>query len=313
MEIDQLAQMNFNMDYVRSVYQMARNFDVIAKPEYWSEMDSYHILNVFSLYCAGHMLIDPDIPDETLLRELSVAVVGEEYADSFTEMLNIIQDARTGSSHDTFTWGNESYILKSSDYPAQDILARCEKCIPILQEMIDTGVECYSLPCPISLNEVLRMMMPHLQQIKSFAEFRIGLVELEAAYAGGTDAETLAARLAEIAEPIKSYNTVVGCWGQVEARAQHEMITDFCERVGIEIPQNAAFRANRKLHIYMQMVTFQMGKREPYCESTYQWNAAYGEETAELIDELVEEGLFIRNEEGNYYLADWENYIYHFN
>lgn len=313
MEIDQLAQMNFNLDYVRSIYQMARNFDVIMKPEYWSEMDSYHILNVFSLYCAGHMLINPDIPDEILLRELSVAAVGEEYADALTEMLDIIQEARTGSSNDTFIWNKESYILKSDDYPAEDILARCEEYIPILQEMIDVGLESYSLPLPISLNEVLRLMMPHLQQIKSFAEFRIGLAELEAAYAGGADAETLTARLAEIAEPIKSYNTVVGSWGQIEARAQHEMVIAFCERTGMEIPQNAAFRANRKLHIYMQMVTFQMGKKKPCYENSYQWGYAYGEETAELIDELVEEGLFIRKEDGNIYLADWENYIYHFN
>lgn len=313
MEIDQLAQMNFNMDYIRSVYQTARNYDAIAKPEYWSEMDSYHILNVFSLYCAGQMLIDPDIPNETLLRELSVAAVGEEYAQVFAEMLDIIQDARTGSSNATFTWSNKSYILKSVEYPAQDILSRCEACIPVLQEMIDAGLESYSLPLPISLNEVLRMMMPHLQQIKSFAEFRIGFAELEAAYAGGEDAETLAVRLAEIAEPIKSYNTVVGAWGQVEARAQHEMVIEFCEQTGIEVPQNATFRANRKLHIYMQLVTFQMGKKEPHCESTYQWNVAYGEETEELIDELVEEGLFIRKDDGSFYLADWENYIYHFN
>lgn len=312
-EIDQLAQMNFNMDYIRSVYQTARNYDVIVKPEYWSEMDSYHILNVFSLYCAGQMLIDPDIPDETLLRELSVAVVGEEYAQAFAEMLDIIQDARTGSTHATFAWGDENYILKSDDYPAQDILARCEAYIPVLQEMIDTGLESYSLPFPISLNEVLRMMMPHLQQIKSFAEFRIGLAQLETAYSERADGEMLAARLAEIADPIKSYNTVVGAWGQVEARAQYEMVTDFCRRTGMEIPQNAAFRENRKLHIYMQVVTFQLGSKSPHSEGTYQWNLAYGEETAELIDELVEEGLLVRNPDGSYYLADWENYIYHFN
>ncbi len=312
-EIDQLAQMNFNLDYIRSVYQMARNYDVIAKPSYWSEMDSYHILNVFSLYCAGRMLIDPDIPEEVLLRELSVAAVGEKYAEAFGEMLDLIQDARTGSTHATFTWADDNYILKSADYPARDILARCEAGIPILQEMIDTELESYSLPFPVSLNAVLRMMMPHMQQIKSFAEFRIGLEELERAYGEGTAPEALAARLAEIAEPVKSYNTVVGSWGQAEARAQHEMVVDFCRRTGMEIPCNAVFRENRKLHIYMQMVAFQMGKKTPHCESTYQWNYAYGDETGELIEELVEEGLLIRSQDGSFYLADWENYIYHFN
>lgn len=315
MEIDQLAQMHFNMDYIRSVYQTAREYDYIAKPSYWSEMDSYHVLNVFSLYCAGQMLINPDMEDDDLFHQISTAAVGEEYADMFAEMLDIIQDARTGSTFDTFFWSREDYILKSDEYPAESILARCNVCIPVLQEMIDNKLESNTLPLPISLNDVLRMMMPHMQQIKAYAEFRIALADLEEQYNSGESLEIITEQLQEIAEPIKSYNCVIGAWGQVEARAQHEMITEFCARVGIEeVPENATFRANRKQHIYMQLVSYQLGKQEPYhiSDPYYQLGYAYGEETYALIDELIEEGLFIREQDGSVYLADWENYIYNF-
>ena len=75
MEIDQLAQMNFNMEIIRSVYQTARKYDEIAKPAYWSEMDSYHLLNLFSLFCAGQLLIDPDTESEELYEQISTAAV----------------------------------------------------------------------------------------------------------------------------------------------------------------------------------------------------------------------------------------------
>lgn len=316
MEIDQLAQMNFNLEHIRSVYQTARNYDGVMKPDYWSEMDSYHVLNAFSLYCAGQLLIDPDVETEELMNRLSVAVVGEEYAEAFAEMLDIIQDARTGSSYETYFWSEEDYILKSADYPAEEILKRCEAVIPVLEEMIGKDLETNTFPLPVSLKDVLRLMQPHLEQIRSFAAFRIGLDGLEAAYEQGETAEQLSEKLAEIAAPVNSYNTVTGAWGQVEARAQQELIAEFCERTGAEAPQDASLRANRKLHIYAQMVTNQLGKQSPVLSYSpyYQYGVAYGyEETLELVDELVEEGLLIQNEDGSVYLANWDNYIYSFN
>lgn len=314
MEIDQMAQMNFNMDMIRSVYQTARAYDSIAKPTYWSEMDSYHVLNVFSLYCAGQMLINPDIENETLFQQISVAAVGEEYAESFAEMLDIIQDARTGNCYDTYFWSNEGYILKSDAYPSRQLLERCDSAIPILQEMISSGIEGNTLPLPISLQDVLRLMLPHLQQIRSYARFRIELDDLKEAYARGADLGGVAARLSEISDPIDNYNCVIGAWGQVEARAQHELIMDFCRETGLEVPEDPTLHAERKLKIYMQLVSYQLGKQVPHVTGApyYQLGLAYGEETTELIQELVDEGLLIMDSDGGVYLANWENYIYHF-
>uniref|UniRef100_UPI004056C0E3 hypothetical protein n=1 Tax=Acetatifactor sp. TaxID=1872090 RepID=UPI004056C0E3 len=315
MEIDQLAQMNFNMEIIRSVYQTARRYDDIAKPTYWSEMDSYHLLNVFSLYCAGQLLIDPDTESEMLYQQISMAAVGPEYMYDFAEMLSVIQDARSGYSWDTYFWSNDNYILKSDDYPAERIVELCNRLLPVLEEMIEKEVESYTLPLPVSLQDLLKMMQPHLVQIRDYAEFRIALKQLETDYAQGADRQELEARLYEIADPIKDYNCVIGAWGQIEARAQYEMVTDFCERTGLAVPVYESFHTQRKQHIVAQLISYQKEEEEPYILGApyYQHGLAYGqEETNRLVQELVEEGIFIRTEDGSVYLEDWENYKYHF-
>lgn len=325
MEIDQMAQMNFNLDIIRECYHTARKYDEIVKPSYWSEMDSNHVLNVFSLYCAGQLLIDPDLESDILYAKLSKAVVGGEYADDFAEILRLIQDARSGSTWNKYWWSSEEYLLKSDEYPAESILERCDRYIPVLQEMIDRNVESYSFPFPMPLKEIFQLVLPHLEQIRSFARFRLDLQELEQDWqqaqmdrqAGqnpnGT-LETLQDQLYNIAEPISDYNGVVGIWGQIEARAQREMVLDFCSRTGMQVPIYPVWDRQRKQYIYSQLVTDQKGKDTPVNVYTpyYQYGLAYKQETDRLVQELVEEGLFIRNEDGSVYLADWEKYRYHF-
>ncbi len=277
-------------------------------------MDSYHILNAFSLYCAGQMLINPDVDGEELYFRLSRAVVGDAYGDDFAEMLRLIQEARSGSNWQEYWWAEDGYILKSENYPAESILERCETYIPILQEMIDKGIESHTFPFPISLDEVLRMMLPHLEQIKEFAGFRMELTKLEADWAEGTPVEELEIRLKEIAKPIPSYNTVIGIWGQVEARTQREMVLTFCEQTGASIPIYPEWDRQRKQYIQGQLATDQKGKVDPVRAYApyYQNGLAYGQETERLVQEMVEEGLLVREADGSVYLTDWENYKYYF-
>lgn len=316
MEIDQLAQMNFNRDIIRSVYQTARKYDTVYETSYWSEMDSYHVLNVFSLYCAGQMLINPDIEDDVLMEQLCEAAVGEEYARALAEMLLLLQEARSGSSWDTYFWSREDYILKSDFYPAAEILEKCNQYLPVLDEMIEKKIESNTLPLPISLNQLLQMMRPHLLQIRAFAQFRMDLEELQAQYAAGADLEQLSDKLYEIGTPIESYHVIEGTWGQIEARAQREMIVAFCNETGIELPIYGAYDEHRKNFIYAQFAMYQRGNKEPYEIGApyYQYGVAYGtEETQRLVEEMVEDGLLIRTPEDKLYLADWKNYSYHFN
>lgn len=315
MEIDQLAQMNFNLEIIRSVYQTARKYDEIAKPTYWSEMDSYHVLNVFSLYCAGQLLIDPDTESEVIYDRIATATVGPEYSYDFAEMLSIIQDARSGYSWDTYFWSKDNYVLKSANYPAEQIIERCDNVLPVLDEMINEGVESYTLPLPISLQDVLQLMRPHLVQIREYAKFRVNLAQLENDYVAGMTKQETEKRLYEISVPIRNYNCIIGAWGQIEARAQYEMVLEFCEKTGCKVPMHSAFQEERKQRIVAQTIAYQKEYEETYILHSpyYQLGLAYGEaETERLVEELVREGIFIRCEDGGVYLSNWDNYKFHF-
>ena len=317
MEIDQLAQMNYNPHIIQSVYQDSAKYDDIQKPQYWSEMDSYHVLNVFSLYCAGQLLIDPNRDVDELTYEISLAAVGKEYARDFVDILELIEDARSGESWDTYWWNSANYILKSNEYPAEELLTRCDKAINVLQEMIDSELQANTLPLPLELKEVLQLMMPHIQQIRAFAEFRIGLKQAEDMILNGSSQAELQSRVDAIGTPISEYNTVIGLWGQIEARAQQELLLDFCQKNNLTMPVNPTFDRERKFRIYSDFITAQKGHSEPVYRYApmFQYGAAYGDEvTNRLVQELIAEGLLSQNEsDGSVYLTDWEHYIYSFN
>lgn len=317
MEIDQLAQMNFQPHIIQSVYQTAARYDEIVKPGYWSEMDSNHVINVFSLYCAGQLLIDPSRTPEELTDEIALAAAGPEYAAAFADVLRLIEDARSGESWNTYWWSSEDYLLKSDAYPAEEILAESERALAVLNEMIDQDVTSHTLPLPLAFRDVLRLMVPQVAQIKAFAEFRIGLSEAEKMLRDGSPAEAVQAKLKAISTPVSEYNTVTGLWGQIEARAQQEMLAALCEANGFETPMDPAFRQARKNRIYDYFVSYQKGSDKPVLQYApyFQYGVAYGQETTtELVAELVEEGLFSVDETtGGIYLTDWEHYQYSFN
>lgn len=314
MEIDQLAEMNVNANIIAQTYQYSRANEDVVKPEYWSEMDSYHMLNMFSLYVAGQLLQNPDSDPQIALIDCSVRVVGPEYAKDLAEVLDIIQDARSGDSWGEFKYGYPEYLRTSDEYPAQEILDRCNAAIPKLEEMIAADLEENSIPMAISTTDLLSLILPHLVQIRDFAQFRVDLAALEAEALNGADQETLAVRLDEIYTPVKEYNAIIGAWGQPEANAQYELICDFCSRYELEVPHDPVFDYYRKERVYGEMVASQ--KKEPECykvakTEAFQWGKAYGEEeTARLVDLLIADGLLLEDENGFVYLSNWENYLY---
>lgn len=317
MEIDQLAEMNVNAKILQNIYQEAiTTGDIVRKSSYWSEMDSYHMLNLFSLYCAGQLLQNPYADTDMLLQQIACNVVGEAHADDMYQILSLIQDARSGDSWETFYWNCEDYLLLSSQYPAENILQRCESCIPTLEEMIEEDLDKNTIPLPITTTDLLQLIMPHLQQIRHFATFRIALAQLEAEYAAGMDQQSLEQRLAAIYEPVPEYNCIIGMWGQPEARAQYELLTRFCKNTNTEIPRNPVFEYYRKQRIYQEMCSFQKGSPDIYYmqKDHYQMGLAFGsEETEKLVNALIAEGLLRETDDGMVYLSDWENYRYHFN
>ena len=310
-EIDQLAMMNVNTKLIRDVYQRTMGQDAIDKPSYWSEMDSYHVLNIFSHYCAANLLIDPSLAPEELKYEVSCRIVGGEYAEKMTEVLDLIEDARTGDRWETFKWDSEDYLLKSDAYDAADIMARAKKCLEYLDEMISARLEGNTIPLPMSVSEFLGLIKPHVQQIYEFAKFRNRLNQLYVEAEGGASKLQLQLWLADIAKPVSEYNVIVGVWGIPEARAQYELMEEFCKTYDLPVPQDPTFIYFRKFKIYNEFVTWQRKskKRVTFTKGGFQWSVAYGpEETERLTQQLIDEGLLTELPDGKVYVTDWKKY-----
>lgn len=317
MEIDQLAEMNFQPHIINEIYQIARKYDNLYTPGYWSEMDSNHVVNIFSLYCSAKLLQNPDRNVEELTGEVAYAVVGPEYGEAFAEVLRLIEDARSGETWDSFWWSSDSYILKSEEYHQEEIYERCVSAMQLLDEMIEKEITSYELPLPISLKDFLCLLRPQIAQIQSFASFRMTLDQAEALVQDETNTDAVNELVKQMSVPVSEYNTVVGLWGQIEARAQQEMLTEFCEKYGLERVVDPSFKQTQKNRIVSYFASYQKGHSEPVMQYApyFQYGLAYGSEvTNQLVAELIEEGLLCRDEAtGGVYIADWEHYKYAFN
>ena len=312
-EIDQLAMMNVNASLIKNVYLRTAEQDPVAKPSYWSEMDSYHVLNLFSHYCAANLLMDPNLDEEELLYEVSAKIVGREHAGKLYEVLRLIEDARTGESWESFKWECEDYLLKSDDYDAAGILERSKTYLEFLDEMIRADVRLNEIPLPMSVSELLELVKPHVQQIHDFAKFRNRLNQLSIEAECGASKLQLQLWLSEIAKPISEYNVIVGVWGIPEARAQYELMEEFCRTYDLPVPQDPTFVYFRKFKIYNEFVTWQRKSKErvTFSKGGFQWSVAYGpEETERLTQQLVDEGLLTELENGTVYVTDWQKYCF---
>lgn len=319
MEIDQMAEMDVNAKIIKETYLRTREDDAICKPVYWSEMESYHIANIFSLYTAGQLLINPERDTNELLMEIAEAVAGDIHANDLYEILTIIQDARSGESMEEFRIGSDSYIRTSDEYPFDDISARCHKYYPILEKMIEDN-SCYSvIPLPVDTVALLRIVRTHLKQIMEFADFRVNLDELYQSYAGMADNKefddyALSESVLKLYKSVPNYDALIGTWGQPEAVSQYKLLDEFCNMVGIEMPKDPVYIYYRKQYMIEEMMTLQ--KNSPTClyfpnYGGHFWPFIYGEEASiELVDALVEDGLLIRTEDDTVYLANWENYVF---
>ena len=313
MEIDQLAVMNVNIHLIRDAYQRTRALDTIVTPSYWSEMDSYHVLNLFSHYCAGHLLQNPDRDVDELLYELCRDLVGDEYAEDLYRVLSIIEEARTGDRWETFRNNYSDYILLSDAYPTESILDRCQEMIPRLETLAENAPDQSSVPLPISVKELMELLQPQLAQIYEYAQFRQMLNELRELEASGADLDTVQAYLNNHWTPLHEYNTIVGTWGQAEQRAAYLLLRDHCLDAGLTMPEDPVFMHQRKMRIYEEFVTMQKQYEERYCSPKGINDAfSYGEEDdLVLLQEMVDEGLLSQTSDGSFYLTDWENYRYH--
>jgi len=286
-------------------------YDGITKPDYWSEMDSYHILNVFSLYCSGKLLVDPSRDADSLILEAANAIAGEAHGEELAKILLLIQKARGGDDFHQFSEGY-FFLLESPNYPAEEILKESSEAIDILDGLLAVDDFKCTIPVPVDVHRILELIRPHLLQIQSFAEFRIAYDEMCKMAESGASRESLQ-KMAEDAtlKDIEEYNVVTGVWGVNEQRIQTKLINEFCEKYGLNPVHNDRVDNGRKQRIMGEFKSLQITSDAMLLfdkKTGFQMGVAYGEaETERLVNELVSEGLLSESDEdpSKVYVSDW--------
>ncbi len=318
MEIDQLAFMTVNNRVLKNVFNTVRaQGDGVLVPAYWSETDSYHVLNFFSLYAAGHLLIDPEDDPDRLLRESAALITGGDPDDTeiLTQVLELIRDARSGDSWDSYWWTSPGYVLRNNDFAG--ILIRDQNLIDALTKLAGkpepSGPD--AIPFPLTRRQLYKLILPHLHQIRLYAAFCLDLGEINRLKNAGATREELQQKVDLLEPEIPEFNCVTGLWGQPEARAAYEKLTAFCRENGLLTPERSpSVRFKFKRRIVDRLTVSQRGSSEPVLvPATFYEGGLIGEEFARsLMDELALEGVLVKNAEGLYYLADYADYRFDF-
>ena len=312
-EIDQQPLLVVNGRVLKDVYNRVREQgDSILVPSYWSELDSYHILNFFSMYASGHLLIDPEADPDLLLHESAAAITGNnpQNTAALLSVLELIRDARSGDTWESYWWSEPDYVLTHENH--ENILPRADHAIDALRELIRQEEPADGIPFPITRRQLYSLILPHLYQIRQYAEFCRGMEDVRRAHERGEERAHVQKMLNDLPFDIPEYNTVTGLWGQVEAFVAHKTLAAFCEQNGYRKPdRNPSVKYIHKRRFIDHLIVRQRACKEQlfvrtrFYEDDY-IGAAYA---AELMDELTAEGVLVKNGNGEYALANYADYL----
>ena len=316
MEIDQIALMTVNCRVLKDVFNKTREQgDRVMIPQYWSETDSYHILNFFSLYAAGHLLADPDADPDGLLRDSVRAITGNNETNEkrLLSVLELIRDSRSGDSWDSYWWTEPGYVLKR--YPYESVLSRADGAIAALNGLIGEPEPDDGIPFPITRRQLYKLILPHLYQIKQYAEFYRDYRFIKEIKRNGASQKELQEKVNGLNFEIPEYNTVTGLWGQAEARVAFETITDFCRKNGLKAPERSpSVRYCQKRRLIDRLTVEQRGKTERVRVRTsfYEGDLLGADYIGSLMDELAAEGVLTKDPDGSYSLSEWSDHRFDF-
>lgn len=309
-EIDQNARWVVNPKVIKYIYSRVREQgDHVMVPSYWSEMDSYHILNLFSLYCAGQMLIDPDRDTDELLFEIAHRIFGEKYGDKAFRVLQFVEDARSGDRWDTFWWDTPWDPGVKHDPHA--LLPRAEQALTDIRLIAaDRGLTT-DQPIPVTPAQLANLMAAHVDQLTRYLRFLLDMEGLNKMADEGASKEALYAELDRIWQPIPDFNAIIGVWGQPECRAQLAAVWRFCDRTGVTMPKRGLLFYTVRKRYYEYLVSecraYGVSEVDPHF---YEGSAPFGFIENEIFDALENDGLIERLPDGRIRLADYEAYRY---
>ncbi len=308
-ETDQLASLYVNAKVLSNFYRQMRDGALRVQPvTYWSEMEAHHLNNIYSMYAAGQLLWDPDRDPHQLLEELTAGIWGPVAGAKVLDAVELIQDVRSGDSWNTYWWTLPTHRM-GTENPTRD-RDRAAAAIASLEGLHPDAGFVQKIPLPCSPDVLLDLMLPHLRQIRAYAEFRMDLDRLRAQFKAGMARDELARRLAAIWKPIPEYTTWVGTFGLPENRHQERLLRSFAAEAGVALAEPGWVRFRDADRMAQQLQNRQGRQREEFRFRADQLREFYWptEKIRDRLELLLQIGVIEKVDGTSLRLANWEEY-----
>jgi hypothetical protein len=309
-ETDQLASLYVNARMLQRVYRQIRDGAAKIQPiDYWSEMEAHHLNNIYSMYAAAQLLWNPDRDPDQILGELTEAIWGVRNGPKVLEALKLIQDVRTGEAWETYWWTLPEFRLGTAG-PAQD-LSRAEAALAALRALTDDGTV-PKIPLPFPPPTFIELMLPHLEQIRAFAAFRVELESIRAAMAGGLAGDELGRRLSAAWKPIPELTTWIGTFGQPEARRQETLLRGLADQAKVTLVEPGWVRARDADRLLQKIRNMQRERKDEFRFRTVDIREFFWPrpKLQDRLDKLLSEGSIEKLAPDSYRLANWEDLVW---
>jgi len=311
-ETDQMPMMHVNAQLLSNFYRQIKNGVCQIQPiTYWSEMEAYHLNDIFTMYAASQLLWNPERDPHEILREIAEGIWGPRNGPAILAALELIQDTRTGPSWDTYWWTLPAYRL-GTENPEEDF-RRAEACLATLAKMKTDPAFVPKFPLPFPPATFVELILPQLEQIKQFAQFRIDAAKIRQSAQSGSSKEELAKMANAAWKPVPEFKTWVGTFGQPEGTMQEKILKQLAQELAIEVQPPAWLRYRDAGRVLQGIENVQQRQSTAW---TFKSNNAslWGqfnwprEKGIDRVQKLIDEGLLEKTGADSYQLSNWQDY-----
>jgi hypothetical protein len=197
-------------------------------------------------------------------------------------------------------------------HPVED-LHRAEHSLAELQNLEPDRAFVPKFPLPFSSATLVDVMLPHLQQIREFAAWRIEFNDVRKKFADGASKEETVRQINKIWQPVPGYNTWTGTYGPMERKSQELLIRNFAREADISVSApgwlqfddaNCALQCFRSKQI-LSSTEWRFSAAEANSGLGADWSL---EKMNDCLRKLVADGCLERMGKDSYRLANWKDY-----
>jgi hypothetical protein len=154
----------------------------------------------------------------------------------------------------------------------------------------------------------VELLIPHLEQIRLYAEFRVAVEALREAAEAGAAKDELERMLRDAWQPVPEFSTWVGTFGLWEVREQKKTVHALRQEYGLGAPDPPWFRHLEADRLLQTLRSYQRRQASPVEVSAagnveFYWPEGYLPDRVELLHSL---GLLVKVGDDRYQLANWE-------